>query len=128
MDFGNHIRRIRQRRYQVNRRYSIKSVAERIGVDPDDLERIERNRKPPDEEVLQRLANDLGEDMDLLLALVGQIASDIRETIIRRPVLFTELIRGVSDLPDKKLIMLIHEANRDRSGHGFKPVTRIVDQ
>lgn len=127
MDFGDQIRRIRQRRYQLNRCYSIESMAERIGVEPADLERIERNRRPPDEQMLQRLADDLGEDMDVLLALAGEIASDIHETIIHRPVLFSELARGASDLPDEKLIMLIREANRDQPRHSFKP-SRIVDQ
>lgn len=115
MDFGNHIRRIRQTRYQFNPRYSIESIAERIGVEPVDLERIERNRRPPDEPILRRLAEDLDEDMDVLLALAGEIASDIRETIIRRPVLFSELVRGASDLPDNKLAMMIRKIDSNRS-------------
>jgi hypothetical protein len=47
---------------------------------------------PPEEEVIGRLAKDLGEDMDVLLALAGEMASDVRETITRRPILFAELI------------------------------------
>jgi transcriptional regulator with XRE-family HTH domain len=127
MDFGNHIRRIRQRRYQFNQRYSIEGIAERLGVEPVDIERIERNRRPPDEQILRRLAEDLGEDMDVLLALVGEIASDIRETIIRRPVLFSELVRGASDLPDNQLIMMMHKVDSDRSKGIFEPL-RVVDQ
>lgn len=127
MDFGNHIRRIRQRRYQFNQRYSIEGIAERLGVEPVDIERIERNRRPPDEQILRRLAEDLGEDMDVLLALVGEIASDIRETIIRRPVLFSELVRGASDLPDNQLIMMMHKVDSDRSEGIFEPL-RVVDQ
>ncbi|MCB1919432.1 MAG: helix-turn-helix domain-containing protein [Candidatus Competibacteraceae bacterium] len=126
MNFGDHIRRIRQRRYQFNQQYSIESIAGRIGVEPVDLERIERNHRPPDEQVLRRLADDLDEDMDVLLALVGEIASDIRETIIRRPVLFSELVRGASDLPDEKLIMMIRKIASDRSRRCSKP-SRVVN-
>ncbi|HCB12311.1 MAG TPA: XRE family transcriptional regulator [Gammaproteobacteria bacterium] len=110
MEFGDHIRRLRQKRYRVNRRYSIKRVAERIGLDPTDLDRIERNdMPPPEEEVIARLARDLGEDLDVLLALAGEMASDVRQTITRRPILFSELIRGLGDLPDKKLTLLVRK-------------------
>ena len=115
MDFGDHIRRLRQKRYRVNRRYSIKRIAERIGLDPTDLDRIERNDiPPPGEEVIARLAKDLGEDLDVLLALAGEMASDVRETITRRPILFAELIRGLGDLPDKKLTLLVRKVRNSR--------------
>lgn len=115
MDFGEHIRRLRQRRYRVNRRYSIVKIAERVGLDPVYLDQIERGEAPPPEqEVIRRLAAELGEDADVLLALAGEVASDVHEAITRRPVLFAELIRGLGDMPDKKLAMLVRKIRNNR--------------
>ncbi|MDG4550532.1 MAG: helix-turn-helix domain-containing protein [Candidatus Contendobacter sp.] len=109
MIFGTYTRRLRQQRQSVNERYSIRRTAERIGVEPTYLGRIERGEAPPpSEETIQRIAADLGEDADLLLALAGKVASDIRQVIVARPVLFAELIRGLSDVSDDKLITLVH--------------------
>ena len=110
MAFGNYARQLREQRYRVNRRYSIRQTAQRIGIEPAYLSKIERSDvSPPSEETIRRLAVDLGEDVDLLLALAGKVASDIREIIVKRPVLFTELIRGLSDIPDHELTSLVHQ-------------------
>lgn len=109
MIFGSYARLLRKQRHSVSGRYSIRQTAERIGVESAYLGKIERGgAMPPSDEIIRRMAADLGEDADLLLALAGRVADDIRETIVARPVLFAELIRGLSDLPDDKLITLVH--------------------
>lgn len=108
MDFGSYIRQLREQRREVNRRYSVRQMAQRIGIEPAYLSKIERGDvSPPSEETIRRLAADLGEDVDLLLALAGKISSDIREIIMQRPVLFAELIRGLSDMSDDSLTALV---------------------
>lgn len=108
MDFGNHVRQLREQRREVNRRYSIRQTAQRIGIEPAYLSKIERgDAPPPSEETIQRLAADLGEDADVLLALAGKVPSDICDAIIQRPILFAELIRGLSDVPDADLMVLV---------------------
>ncbi len=108
MDFGSYIRQLREQRREVNRRYSVRQMAQRIGIEPAYLSKIERGDvSPPSEDTIRRLAADLGEDVDLLLALAGKISSDIREIIVQRPVLFAELIRGLSDTPDDELTALV---------------------
>ncbi|MDG4597937.1 MAG: helix-turn-helix transcriptional regulator [Candidatus Contendobacter sp.] len=115
MIFGTYTRLLRQRRQSVNSRYSIRQTAERIGVEPTYLGRIERgDAPPPSEETIRRIAADLGEDADLLLALADKVASDIRQIIVTRPVLFAELIRGLSDAPDDKLVTLVHEVRNSQ--------------
>jgi transcriptional regulator with XRE-family HTH domain len=110
MAFGNYTRQLREQHHQANRRYSIRQTAQRIGVEPAYLSKIERGDvSPPSEETIRRLAMDLGEDADLLLALAGKISSDIRQIIITRPILFAELIRGLSDVPDDKLAVLVSD-------------------
>ncbi|HHW76043.1 MAG TPA: helix-turn-helix transcriptional regulator [Xanthomonadaceae bacterium] len=108
MDFGNYVRQLREQRREVNRRYSVRQTAQRIGVEPAYLSKIERGDvSPPSEDTIRRLAADLGEDADLLLALAGKVSVDIREIIMKRPILFAELIRGLSDVPDDELAVLV---------------------
>lgn len=108
MDFGSYVRQLREQRREVNRRYSVRQTAQRIGVEPAYLSKIERSDvSPPSEDTIRRLAADLGEDADLLLALAGKVSSDIRDIIMQRPILFAELIRGLSDVPDDELAVLV---------------------
>lgn len=108
MDFGEYVRQLREQRREVNRRYSVRQTAQRIGVEPAYLSKIERGDvSPPSEDTIRRLAADLGEDADLLLALAGKVSSDIRDIVMKRPILFAELIRGLSDVPDSELAVLV---------------------
>jgi transcriptional regulator with XRE-family HTH domain len=107
MEFGYYARQLRQQRHGVNNRYSIRQLARRIGVEPTYLSKIERGDANPSEEMIERLAAELGEDADVLLARAGRVASDIREIIARRPILFAELIRGLSEVDDEELMELV---------------------
>ena len=110
MNFGNYLRRLRIQRREVNRRYSVRQTAQRVGIEPAYLSKIERGDvAPPSEETIRALAADLGEDVDFLLALAGKVSGDIREIIMRRPILFTELIRGLSDAPEQALAALVRK-------------------
>ena len=92
MDFGSYVRQLREQRREVNRRYSVRQTAQRIGVEPAYLSKIERGDvSPPSEDTIRKLAADLGEDADLLLALAGKVSSDIREIVMKRPILFAEI-------------------------------------
>ncbi|HAS50856.1 MAG TPA: XRE family transcriptional regulator [Gammaproteobacteria bacterium] len=110
MVFGNYAQQLREQRYQISHRYSVRQTARRIGVDPAYLRRVERgDTVPPSEETIQRLAADLGEDADVLLARAGKVADDIRNTIIDRPILFAELIRSLSQVADDRLKRLVRK-------------------
>ena len=67
----------------------------RIGVEPSYLSKIERGDQKAylTEEKIRALADDLGEDPDVLLAMIGKISKDVQEIIRKRPLLFVELIR-----------------------------------
>jgi transcriptional regulator with XRE-family HTH domain len=111
MAFGNYARQLREQQRRASHRYSLRQTAQRIGVKPAYLSRVERgNTSPPSEETIRRLAADLGEDADLLLALAGKVGSDIRSIIIQRPILFAELIRALSDVADETLALLVRKA------------------
>jgi hypothetical protein len=56
-----------------------------------------------------KLANEIGEDPDVLLALGGKISSDLREAILARPKLFAELIRTIKNAPDNAVLRVVRE-------------------
>ena len=120
MGFGIYARQLRERRREANKRYSIRQTAQRVGIQAAYLSKIERgDASPPSEALIRRLALDLGEDPDFLLALAGYIAGDVREVIIQRPILFAELIRSLNYIPDDELAALVrkvrnHETLRKR--------------
>ena len=64
--------------------------------------RVERGEVAPlAEETLVKLAHELGEDPDVLLAMAGKISTDLRAAILSRPQLFAELIRSIKSIPDQ---------------------------
>lgn len=90
--------------------YSVRQVAERIGVEPSYLSKIERGlTAPPSEETIVRLAQELRSDPDVLLALAGKVSADLLSVIRRRPQLFGELIRELKDMPDQAVVRLVRE-------------------
>lgn len=104
---------IRERREELRRedaRYSLRQVAERVGIEASYLSKVERDLgSPPAEDTLVRLARELDVDPDVLLALAGKISGDLREAIRRRPKLFGELIRQMKDLPDHAVLRVVRE-------------------
>jgi uncharacterized Zn finger protein len=64
---------------------------------------------PPGEATVVRLADDLGEDPDVLLAMAGKVSSDLQEIIRRRPRLFAELLRELRKAPDRAIVRVVRE-------------------
>ena len=108
--FGEFARTRRETLRETDRSYSVRQVAGRIGVEPSYLSKVERGHvPPPSEETVIRLADVLGEDPDVMLALAGKVSSDLKEAIRRRPRLFAELIRDLRDMPDHAVLRLVRE-------------------
>lgn len=90
--------------------YSVRQVADRLGIQASYLSKVERDiGSPPAEETLVRLAHDLGLDPDVVLAFAGKVSSDLRDVIRRRPQLFGQLIRELKDMPDHAVLRLVRE-------------------
>ena len=110
MTFGKFIRTAREKRFKVDRSFSVRQVAQRIGVEPSYLSKVERDQvAPPSEATIGRLAEELGEDADLLLAMAGKVSSDLRYIILQRPQLFAELLRQLRDVPDHAIESVARE-------------------
>lgn len=106
MGFGTYIRDRREELKRDDPSYSLRQVAERIGIHPTYLSLIERERedgKKPDPQIIMKLAKELEEDPDLLLALGGRIAPDVERAILARPVLMASLNRQLGNASDMTL-------------------------
>ncbi len=81
-----------------------------MGIEPSYLSKVERGEEsPPSERTIRALAEDLEEDVDLLLALGGKVSGDLQQAILRRPQLFARLIRELNDMPDHAVLRLVRE-------------------
>ena len=108
--FGTYLRKQRETKRSDDKAFSLRKVAERVGVQPSYLSKVERDEvAPPSEDTIRRIAADLGEDPDVLLALAGKVSSDLKATIIKRPRLFSQLIRELADMPDGAVLRLVRE-------------------
>ena len=108
--FGEYVRSKRESLRQEDRRYSQRQVALRVGVEPAYLSKVERSEfAPPSEATIVRLANDLDEDPDFLLALAGKVSSDLQEVIRKRPLLFAQLLRELKTAPDHAILRVVRE-------------------
>jgi HTH-type transcriptional regulator, competence development regulator len=108
--FGEYIRQRREELRATNPEFSLRKIAARIGVEPSFLSKVERGEQPPPSEPkIALLAEALGEDADVLLALAGKVSSDLQKVIRQRPKLFAELIREIKDMPDHAVLRLVRE-------------------
>lgn len=115
--FGEHVRTLREnlQRGEGGRRFSLRQVAQRVDLEPAYLSKIERGETaPPSEAAIQRLATDLGEDSDTLLAMAGKVSAELQEAIRKRPRLFAALIRELKQAPDDALLRLVREVRDGR--------------
>ncbi len=108
--FGPAVRERRERLRRDDRRYSVRQVATRIGIEPAYLSKIERGEvAPPSEATTVRLAKELDQDPDVLLAMAGKVSGDLQEIIRKRPKLFAELIRQLKEAPDHAVLRVVRE-------------------
>ena len=82
----------------------------RVGLEPAYLSKIERGVfAPPSEEAIVKLAEVLGEDKDVLLAMAGKLSSELRDIIMARPKLFADLLRQLREMPDHAVLQVVRE-------------------
>jgi len=115
--FGDYLRSVREglRAGKDGRRYSLRQVAERVELEPAYLSKIERDETgPPSEAAILRLAAELQQDPDVLLAMAGKVSSELQDAIRKRPTLFAALIKQLKEAPDHALIRLVREVRDGR--------------
>lgn len=112
MKFGQYVRSEREKRQVMvdSRHYSLRSVADRVGLEPSYLSKIERDIfPPPSEAAIVRIAHDLGLDADVLLAMAGKLSSELQQIIMQRPQLFGQLLRELKSMPDHAILRIARE-------------------
>ena len=108
--FGAYLRERREALREKDPRFSVRQVAARIGVEPSYLSKVERgDEAPPSEPRIRALADDLGEDPDVLLALAGKVSADLQAIIRKRPALMAQLIREMKRLPNHAVLRIARE-------------------
>jgi HTH-type transcriptional regulator, competence development regulator len=108
--FGTYVRDKREQLHQKTSAHTLRKVAGRLGVQPSYLSKVEREDvAPPSEATIIKLAHDLHEDPDVLLAMAGKVSADLRAAIIKRPALFAELIRELKNAPDQAVLRIVRE-------------------
>ena len=89
---------------------SLRKVALRIGVEPAFLSKVERDVAPPPSEAkIVAIAEVLGEDSDLLLAMAGKVSTDLLQVIRKRPQLFGDLLRQLKEQPDHAILKVVRQ-------------------
>ncbi len=63
----------------------------------------------PSEDTIRRLARELGENTDLLLAMAGKVFSDLQAIILHRSQLFADLLRQLKEAPDHAILKVVRE-------------------
>ena len=108
--FGDYVRGRREELRARDPGYSVRQVAARVGLEPSYLSKIERGEQaPPSEDSIRAIAEVLGEDPDVLLALAGKVSTDLQRIIRLRPRLFADLLRELRHLPDHAVLRLVRE-------------------
>lgn len=109
--FGLHARASREAlQLAQGRDFSLRQVAFRVGVEPAYLSKVERGEMPPPSEAtIRKLANELKEDEDVLLALAGKVSSELQAIIVGRPQLFASLLRELKNAPDNAILRVVRE-------------------
>ena len=108
---GGYLRSCREKKQaREGNLFSLRQVAARVGVEPSYLSKIERGLEPrPSEPTTRKLAAELGEDPDALLAMAGKVSADLQAIIRQRPQLFAQLIRELKNMPNHAVLRLVRE-------------------
>jgi transcriptional regulator with XRE-family HTH domain len=120
--FGSYIRERRESLNQGVTLYSIRRVAKRMDVQPCYLSKIEREQVgPPAEKRIHQLSGILGENADTLLAKAGKVSSDLKEIILKRPVLMAEVLRKLDLLSDGQIAKIADDLGEMGPTEAFDP-------
>ena len=102
---------VRQLREELG--VSLRRFAARIGMSPAYLSKIERDEfAPPAEDKVRAIAEQLGQDPDVMLALAGRVSSDLPPIIMRHPREMAALLRALATVSPEQLRKLIKQVGR----------------
>lgn len=96
--FGEYIRSKREALRKSDPDYSIRRVAKRIGIHHSYLSKIERGEPASlSEKKMVSLAEELGDDPELLLAMNGKVSEAVRRAVFEDPEWVIEMLGRIRD-------------------------------
>lgn len=108
--FGEYVRKAREERLATDRSFSVRQVAQRIGIEPAYLSKIERGEvAPPSERTIRRLSDELEQDRNVMLAMAGKVSEELQAVIRSRPRLFAELLEQLKGASDDAIYRVVRE-------------------
>ena len=106
--FGAYVRQERE-----GREIGLREMAQKIGVSPPYLSKIERDEfSPPAEDKVRKIAEIFEIDIDELLARAGKVSSDLFEIIRERPRELASLLRTTRGMSAEDVASLARDADR----------------
>ena len=109
-NFGTFIRNMREEKLLDDKSYSLRQVALRIGVEPSYLSKVERgDEAKPSELFIKKIALEFKQDPNVLLAMVGKVSTELREIILKNPVLFAQLLESLQKAPENAILRIVRE-------------------
>jgi transcriptional regulator with XRE-family HTH domain len=101
---------------RTTRDMKLRELARRVELTPSYISDIENDRRTPSEEVLRRIAGELGIDFEEIMARAGRFGSDADRYLRQRPAA-TTLFRRMHDrnLSDEQIRRLIDGLDELRS-------------
>jgi len=106
---GAYLRAQREKLRETDPAFSLRQVAERVGLEPSYLSKIERGIEQPSEATLVALAKELEIDVDVLLAMAGKVSSRLQAIICSKPKVFGELLEALENEPDHAILRIVRE-------------------
>ncbi len=85
---------LRQRRQEVG--LSLRALAQRLGIDPAYLSRVEKGRVPPSEQLLRGLSAALEWNVDELFLLAGRLPESLQHFVALEPEKVTAALTGLA--------------------------------
>ncbi|WP_419786900.1 helix-turn-helix domain-containing protein [Pseudodesulfovibrio sp.] len=99
--FGDYIREKREALRVGNPEFSIRRVAKRIGIHHSYLSKIERGEPASlSEKRVLALAEELGENPELLMVMSGKVPESIRRAVFNDPEWVAEMLDHIRAKPD----------------------------
>jgi len=112
--FGKTVRELR-----VKRGLGLRRFARQLGISPTYLSKIERGDFPPPAEAkVVAIADALGADRDVFLAMAGRVASDLAAVIRQHPRELGRFLRLAQHLSSHQISHLAETARLELLGGG----------
>lgn len=109
-NFGSYIRSVREEKQKVDKKYSLRQVATRVGVEPSYLSKVERgDEQSPSEAFVKKLSLELAQDENVMLAMVGKISTELKDIILKNPVVFSQLLESLKNSPENAILRIVRE-------------------